>query len=129
MPLTCFAHPFTRHFEPNLEGDIFRAGSWRVIIVWGLGIDRVSSIELVSNGSSAPEWASLGQVVSVLGPPELVNVDETFIYSYCFAGHVVFVHRRRIPGEVNMNDSFESVEVSSPTPGAVPWQGFSSVVY
>jgi hypothetical protein len=123
------AHPFTASFEPNLAGDIFRQGSTRVIIAWGLGDDRVSSIELVI--PNHPDWGSLGQIIAVLGSPDHILIDGKDILSYYRAGQLDFVHAHRQAGHINPDDELVAIVVqeqaSDASSYAVPWHGFSAI--
>lgn len=123
------SHPLTRQLEPNLEGDIFRQGTTGVIIGWGLGDNRVSNIELVTG--SNPDWGSFGQVISALGGPERVLVDEGHTRSYWFAGKVEFFHAHRQPGYLNPDDVLVSVIIRA-QPSDLPsqaalWRGFTAI--
>jgi len=130
-------HPFTSHFKPDIDKpDI----EWGVFSGYGMSVilfvnreHVVSRVDLVHTSDNAPgSWASLGEVVTVLGPPEEVGVDNDSVRSYYPAASMIFFHSGNSHGYVNAEDRFDCLFVFAfpsktlQEPNATTWRGFTS---
>jgi hypothetical protein len=125
-------HPFTCSFERDIQRGVF-SGPGLSVIVFQDGSGLVSRIDLVHPaGVAALPWASLGQVVTLLGIPVVaINVDT--IRSYYPSAAMMFFHTHHVVGYVSPEDGFDDLFVFA-APRQIPadahliaWQGFSSV--
>jgi hypothetical protein len=126
-------HPFTSRFEPDIERGVF-SGPGMSIIVFEDDRNYVSRIDLVRTpDASLGSWASLGEVVAVLGAPEVVGVETDSIRSYYLAASMTFFHSGNTDGYVSLDDRFDCLFVFAHPlkapwePSWAAWKGFTRV--
>lgn len=127
------AHPFSRDFAFDTQRGMF-SGPGLSIILFEDEESDLSRIDLVrTSDASLNGWASLGQVIAVLGVPDAVGVETTSIWSYYRAAAATFGHSGGTQGYVTPDEQFDCLFVfaqpkvmfQSSHPSA--WHGFSSV--
>jgi hypothetical protein len=96
--------------------------------------NTVSRIDLVRAPNSVlGSWASLGEVVVVLGAPNRIGIGTDSIRSYYLAASMIFFHSRNSQGNVSPEDRFDGLSTFSrplktlPEQNLAVWHGFSSV--
>jgi len=126
-------HPFTSHFEADLDRGVF-SGPEMSVILFKDDQNEVSRIDLIHTpGTVLNSWASLGEVVAVLGTPDVVGVEANSIRSYYLTGAMTFFHSGDTQGYVRPDEGFDCLFVFAhplTTPSdryLAAWHGFSSI--
>jgi hypothetical protein len=124
-------HPLTRSFESDTDRGVF-SGQGISIIVFLSDSNLVSRIDLIRTSDSADvSWGTLGEVVAVLGPPQLVGVDAGSTRTYYLADSMMFFHSPGVADRVSVDERFDCLLVYGhrfelPDQFLASWQGFSS---
>jgi hypothetical protein len=125
------AHPFTADFDINPEWGVAKGPQVNVLLFTN-DSNVVTRINLGHKvGAPRLSWGALGEVITVLGTPDMLNLSSETTQAYYLSGHLEFSFAQSEQQRVSPIDQFDSMFVFAKAP-ATPssptmWRGFRNM--